>query len=83
MCRKTPAFAYYNHKIKTTRKSILIKEWQDAPITNLDLEFLQGILNGLSYQELSEHFNKSESRIGQWKRSLFEKLHRFDMQKLR
>jgi len=83
MCRKTPAFAYYNRKLKTTRKSVLLTEWQDAPITQIEFEFLQEILNGKSYQELAEQFNKSVSRIGQWKRSLFEQLHRFDMQKLR
>lgn len=83
MCRKSPAIAYYSRKIKTSNKKVLIEELKDAPIKKLDFNFMLDILDGFSYKELAEKYNKSEKRIGQWKHDLFIKLHAYDMQFLR
>lgn len=76
--RKSPAVAYYAHKLKITPRSKIIIELEEAPLSHKDKIFMKMILEGASYKELSEAFNKSEARIYQWKRQLFERLTEFD-----
>lgn len=49
-------------------------ELMQAPIKAQDRQFLLDILEGMSYKELSIKYNKSISRIAQWKRNLYDKL---------
>lgn len=46
----------------------------DAPIRTKDMDFLQDCITGLSYKELAEKYSKSEARICQWKRRVYEQL---------
>ena len=79
MSAKSVSVAYYSRKIKTTKKSDLIREWEDAPISQREFEFLCALVDRLSYKQLSAKFNLSESGISKWKRKLYERLHFFDM----
>lgn len=79
---KTPAVAYYSRKIRTTTRSQLYDQIEDAPLKRADRNFLYDIIEGLSYKELSLKYSKSESRIYKWKRELFERMHKYDTQKL-
>lgn len=79
---KTPAVAYYSRKIKTTKRSTLYDQIEDAPLKKAERNFLFDIIEGLSYKELAIKYCKSESRIYKWKRELFERMHKYDTQKL-
>lgn len=79
---KTPAVAYYTRKIRSTPRSRLYDEIEDAPLKKQDRNFLYDIIEGLSYKELSIKYCKSQSRIYKWKRELFERMHKYDTQKL-
>lgn len=79
MRRKSIGLSYYTHKIKITPKSQILSQLQDAPISDKDYCFMVKVLSGLSYKELAEVFDKSEARIYQWKRTLFEKLYEYDI----
>lgn len=46
----------------------------EAPIRKKDIDFLQDCVIGLSYKELAEKYGKSEARICQWKRKVYEQL---------
>lgn len=78
MSAKLPAIAYYTYKVRTTGKRELIEELKNAPISEKDFNFLLDIINGFSYKQLADKYEKSEARIYQWKRNLFERLHRYD-----
>lgn len=78
--RRSPAVAYYERKIRTTRRSVLYEEIEDAPLKIMDRNFLHDVIDGLSYKELSVKYCKSTSRIYRWKRSLFERMHKYDLQ---
>lgn len=78
---KTPAVAYYARKIRSTKRSVLYDEIEEAPLKKLDRNFLYDIIDGLSYKELSVKYCKSTSRIYRWKRSIFERMHKYDLQK--
>ena len=80
MSKKTLAVAYFSYKIRTTNKTELAKFILQAPIKKRDVDFLCDIIDGLTYSELAEKHQKSLARIYQWKRNLFEKLHKFDCQ---
>lgn len=79
MCAKLPATAYYTQKIKKTNRQVLLQELASAPIKKIDYAFMLDIIEGVSYKELAEKYHKSEARIYQWKRTLFERLHQYDM----
>lgn len=81
--KKTPAVAYYCHKIAITNKKELYAELEDAPIKLRDWAFLSDIIEGLSNQELSRKYKKSPARISQWKRRMFEHLHEYDLHQRR
>lgn len=78
--QKSPAVAYYARKIKTTRRSLLQAEIEDAPLNNNERSFLIDIVAGLSYKELAYKYSLSQSRIAKWKRNVFERMHKYDMQ---
>ena len=80
MCKKTPSVMYYNNKIKTTKKSELFRELDDAPITIKEYAFISDVIYGLSIKELASKYKTTPSRISQWKRELFERLHTYEMQ---
>lgn len=79
---KTPAVAYYTRKIRTTDRIQLSEEIERAPLKKLDRHFLWDIVEGLTYKELSVKYNKSEARIGQWKREIFERMTMFDRRRM-
>lgn len=79
---KTSAVAYFDNKIKTTSRSTLIAQIEDAPLKDSEKNFLYDIIKGMSYKELSVKYKKSEARIYQIKRDIFERMTRFDRQKL-
>lgn len=55
----------------------------DSPLKVKDKAFMQDVLDGLSYKELQIKWQKSERRIAQWKRSVFEQLHSYEYETLR
>ena len=71
---RTPRVAFINYKITTSNRIVFRDELSQAPIKNIDKIFLEDILSGMSYKELSVKHNKSISRISQWKRELYDKL---------
>lgn len=77
---KTPAVAYYTRKIRTTDRIVLLDQLDRAPLRKNDRRFMFDVIEGLTYKELAEKYNKSESRIYSWKRELFEKLTLYDRQ---
>ena len=82
MCKKSPAVNYVYKKISTTRKSEIIEQLKDSPLTERELELIEGMIRGQSIVELSEHFHLSHSRISEWKREVCEKIHSFDLANL-
>jgi hypothetical protein len=83
MCTKSPSVAYYNNKIRTTKKSQLLIEWADAPLTEKEKSFLLDVLEKLPLKELSSKYYMTDSGISKFKRRIFEKLHQFDMFQIR
>ena len=79
MCKKSPAVNFVYKKIRTTRKSEMLKLLEESPLTAVELSFMQDIIAGLSITELSEKHFKSPSRISQWKREVCEKIHAFEI----
>ena len=55
----------------------------DSPLKTRDKNFMQDILEGLSLKELQSKYDKSESRIAQWKRSTFEQLFMYEYSQIR
>lgn len=83
MCTKSPSVAYYNQKIRTTKKSQLLIEWADAPLTEKEKNFLLDVLEKTPIKELSSKYCMTDSGISKYKRRIFEKLHQFDMFQIR
>lgn len=81
--KKTNAVAYYSYKISHSNKSILLKEINEAPLKNKEIQFLLNIIEGDSYRELSQKWHISESRVAKWKRSLFEKMQQYDLRQIK
>lgn len=79
---KTPAVAYYTRKIRTTDRILLSEEIERAPLKKQDRYFLWDIVEGLTYKELAAKYNKSEARIAQWKREIFERMTMYDRRRL-
>lgn len=79
MCRKSPAISYVYKKIRTTKKTLIIEQLKECPITTTEYNFIVDVMDGLSITELSDKYNKSLSRISQWKREICEKIHAFDI----
>lgn len=78
MCVRTPEAAYYNRKIKTTSRRQLRTEWEDAPLTRRDKEFLLDLAEGDTLKELADKYCISVSGVSKWKLRVFKILHRFD-----
>lgn len=79
MCKKSPSIVYVYKKIRTTKKSVLLTQLKESPITESEYSFICDIISGQSIKELSAKYNKTPSRISQWKRELCEKIHAFDI----
>lgn len=80
---KTPAVAYYSRKIRTTDRETLFEEIENAPLKKVERHFLWDIVEGLTYKELADKYNKSEARVYQIKRNIFEQMTRYDHRRLR
>lgn len=80
---KTSGMAYITRKIQTTSRIQMEQFIEDSPLKNKDKIFMLDILNGMSLKELEYKYEKSQSRIAQWKRSTFEKLHYYEYAQLR
>ena len=83
MCKKSPAVAYVYRKIRTSKKSVLLSELEDSPLSVHDLAFMRDMITGLNITELADKYNKSPARISQWKREVCEKVHSFDIANFR
>ena len=81
--KKTNGVAYISRKIKTTSRSDMRNFIADSPLRKRDRDFMDDILEGLSYKELEEKYNKSQARIAQWKRTIYETLQRYEYESLR
>lgn len=76
---KTASVAYYSHKLKISGREELYELIDDSPLNTKDYAFLSDIVEGLSNQALAEKYHKSPSRISQWKRSVFEQMHAYEL----
>lgn len=76
---KTASVAYFTHRIKTAGREELYELIEDSTLGTRDYAFLSDIIEGLTNQELAEKYHKSPSRISQWKRSVFERMHRYEL----
>lgn len=74
MSIKTPAVAFITAKVKATSRTAMKNLILDAPIRDRDMGFLQDCIAGFSYKELAEKYGKSEARVCQWKRKVYEQL---------
>lgn len=74
---QTPSVAFCTRAIQTTRKQDLYALLDDMPMRTKDYAFLSDIIEGLDNNKLATKYNKSQSRISQWKRRVFEQLHRY------
>lgn len=74
MSVKTPAVAFITAKVRRTSRTAMRDLILNAPIRDRDMIFLQDCVTGLSYKDLAEKYNKSEARICQWKRKVYEQL---------
>lgn len=81
--KKSRSVQYIHNKIKVTPKNEMISFIDNSPLKDRDRNFMQDILKGLSYKELETKYGKSEARIAQWKRSVYEQLHQYDYEILR
>lgn len=79
---KTPAMAYYSRKIRTTDRVTLSEEIENAPLKKMERHFLWDIVEGMTYKELADKYNKSEARVYQIKRKLFEFMTMYDRRRL-
>lgn len=79
MCKKSPSINYFLRKMNTTKKSELVEQLQESPLSAQEFNFILCIMDKMSIAELSDKFHKSPSRISQWKREVCEKIHAFDM----
>lgn len=77
--KKTPPVAYCAKLLRIAGKSELMEMLEDIPLSSHDYAFIKDIIDGLNNQELAEKHHKSASRISQWKRSVFEKIHTYEL----
>lgn len=83
MCRQSPAMQYITRKIEANSRHDIILFIANSPLKKLDKEFCYDLIDGYSYKELEIKYNKSASRIGQWKRTCYEALWKYEYQQLR
>lgn len=76
---KTPSVNYYTRKIRTYGRDELYEEIDNSPLSTRDYAFLADIIEGMTNQQLKAKYHKSASRISQWKRSVFEQMHAYDL----
>lgn len=76
---KTASVAYFTRRIKTTGREEIYELLEDAPLRIQDYAFLADIIEGLDNAALAEKYHKSPSRISQWKRSVFEQMHAYEL----
>lgn len=81
--KKSKGVAYISRKITTTSRSEMQNFIADSPLKKRDRDFMTDILEGLSYKELESKYNKSQARIAQWKRTVFETLQRYEYESIR
>lgn len=74
---RTPSVAYCQRIIQTTPKQELYDTIDQIPMLTKDFVFLSDIIEGLDNEALAAKHKKSPSRISQWKRSVYEKIHRY------
>lgn len=79
MYKKSPSICYVQTKINTTKKSALIAQLKEIPLTAREFDFICDIISGLSIKELAAKHNKTPARISQMKREVCQKIHRFDL----
>lgn len=77
MCQITSSVAFCTRKIENTKKDELYDIIEQMSIKTRDYAFLSDVIEGLDNKQLAAKYKKSASRICQWKRRVFEKLHRF------
>lgn len=77
--KKTPSVAYFSRRLHTTGREEIYEIIEDAPLKTRDYAFLADIVEGLSNQDLARKYHKSPSRISQWKRSVFEQMHQYEL----
>lgn len=70
-------------KMRITSRSIMLAFIEDSPLKRKDKDFMQDVIDGLSYKELERKYEKSERRIAQWKRAVFEQLHEYEYENIR
>lgn len=75
----TPAVAYCHKRFKTAGREEIYTLLDDAPLRIKDYAFLSDVIEGLSNQQLAAKYHKSPSRISQWKRSVFEQIHEYEL----
>lgn len=77
--KKTPGVAYFSRRLHTAGREEIYELIEDSPLTTRDYAFLSDIVEGLTNQALAQKYHKSPSRISQWKRSVFEQMHQYEM----
>lgn len=77
--QKTPSVAYFTRRLQTAGREEIYEVIEDAPLKTKDYAFLADIVEGLSNQALAQKYHKSPSRISQWKRSVFEQMHQYEL----
>lgn len=82
MARKSPPIAFITRLIRTTSRPELIALLDNSPLRTNDKAMLLDYADGMSYKEIGEKYHKSTARVYQWKRSTYEQLHYFIVQKL-
>ena len=74
MSVKTPAVAFITAKVRRTPRTAMREIIHEAPIRAKDMDFLQDCIAGMSYKDLAEKYSKSQARVCQWKRKVYEQL---------
>lgn len=74
---RTPSVAYCQRIIQTTPKQELYDTIDQIVMSTKDFVFLSDIIEGLDNDALAAKHKKSPSRISQWKRTVYEKIHRY------
>lgn len=71
---------YCRQRMKTTPRSELLHEIDEAPLTDQERNLIKDVLAGFSLKELADKYAKSPSRISHWKTEIEERLREYDMQ---
>lgn len=61
-------------KIRLLSQSNFNEFIKESPLTDIEKELMMDVRKGLSNKTLSQKYNKTISRIAQWKHSIYEKL---------